>query len=147
MPTTTTHKHSFSVPSTPASLTRVGTSPSITRSAKIERAYAAPMTPKRNLGTNGNLFWSPIATVSAPYTPLSFRSASSNGSTLNTPGSALSMKKLSFSMSPEIATKSRDRSLADIADNWRTRANENGIKVSSIRDEPHYADDEGTIEC
>ena len=44
-----------------------------------------------------------------------------------------------------ILTDGQDKSLADIADNWRSRANENGIKVSSYRaqDDSHYGDDEG----
>ena len=144
MPSTTNHKHSFSVPSTPAHSNNVATSPSVTRSVKAERSNATPVTPQRFPRTNRNTFspHTPVSVLSTPYTPLSLRSAlSSNGSTLNTPGSALSFKKLSFSMSPEIITK---KSLADIADNWRSRANQNGIKVSSAPDDPHYADDECT---
>jgi hypothetical protein len=46
-------------------------------------------------------------------------------------------------MSPDVEVKKRDKSLADIAQNWRSRANENGIRVSSAPEDPHYADDEG----
>jgi hypothetical protein len=148
MSSTTSHKHPFSVPSTPASSINVATSPSVTRSVKAEYSRAPPVTPQRFSRANRHHVSSPVTPVSSfstPYTPLSLRSgASSNGSTLNTPGSALSNKKLSFSMSPEIITKNRDKSLADIADNWRVRANQNGIKVSSVSDDPHYADDECT---
>src|ERR1700733_3469696 len=84
-----------------------------------------------------------ISSYSTPYTPLGLRSVlSSNDSTLNTPGSALRPKRLSFSMSPDVS-KIVDNSLADLAQNWRSRANENGIRVSSAPDKLHYADDEG----
>jgi len=35
-----------------------------------------------------------------------------------------------------------NKDLADIAENWRSRANENGIKVSNAEDS-NYGDDEG----
>lgn len=38
----------------------------------------------------------------------------------------------------------QDKSLADIAQNWRSRASENGIKVSSA-DGPMMGDDSGNI--
>lgn len=58
-------------------------------------------------------------------------------------------------MSPEVPLASRilkegegkegkDQSLADIAENWRSRANENGIRVSSSECEGD-ADDEGGL--
>jgi hypothetical protein len=38
-------------------------------------------------------------------------------------------------------TSVKDKSLADIADNWRSRANENGIKVSFSNDDSKYQAD------
>lgn len=53
-----------------------------------------------------------------------------------------SNRRHSVSQSPEVSLSSKSkRSLADIAENWRTRANENGIKVSS--EDSHFVDDEG----
>ena len=53
-------------------------------------------------------------------------------------------KRLSFSVSLEGGrnlTSAKDKSLADIADNWRSRANENGIKVSFSNDDSNYRAD------
>jgi hypothetical protein len=89
-------------------------------------------------------------TPASPYTPLSLRSftSSSSGdtSTLTTPDRVgLNTKRLSFS--PEVARTTagglKDQSLADIAENWRSRASENGIKVSSANEDSQYGDDEG----
>lgn len=85
------------------------------------RHYASPFTPATSLST--------------PYTPLSLRSFSSNGSSIATPASAVVGRRRNLSLSltsPEMHAHSQaqNRSLADIAQNWRTRANENGIKVS-----------------
>jgi hypothetical protein len=103
----------------------------ITRSAPRQQQYHfSPLTPATNTST--------------PYTPLSLRSFSSSGSTLTTPISAAS-RRLSLSHSPEVGIQvknQRQKSLADIAHNWRNRANENGIKVTSSR-ESQFADDEG----
>jgi hypothetical protein len=135
---TTTNKQSFSFASAPASpATRRHsqhggppvTPQRITRSAPRPK-YCSPRTPATNTST--------------PYTPLSLRSFSSNGSSLTTPVSAGS-RRISLSLSPEVGLhmKSQNqKSLADIAFNWRNRANENGIKVTSSH-ESQYADDEG----
>jgi hypothetical protein len=87
------------------------------------------------------------ASPTSPYTPLSLRSftSSSASSALATPNSAKSVppgriKRLNLA-SPQIiqnmsASPSmfKDRGIADIAHNWRSRATENGIKVSSGHD-------------
>ena len=91
------------------------------QSASAVRHYASPFTP--------------ATSISTPYTPLSLRSFSSNGSSLATPASAAITRRRNLSLSltsPEVHTHGHgpNRSLADIAQNWRTRANENGIKVS-----------------
>ena len=148
MPAKTSHKHSFSVPSTPANTRSHTTSLAVTNSAKSDRGIAPPVTPKRIPRAHKYHMdspFTPVSSFSTPYTPLSFRSVlSSNDSTLNTPGSAPRAKRLSFSMSSEVDLKTKDKSLADIAQNWRSRANENGIKVSSAPDGSHYANDECT---
>jgi hypothetical protein len=47
---------------------------------------------------------------------------------------------------PDENATGKDKSIADIADNWRSRANDNGIRVSSTKegDGDGFADDEGT---
>lgn len=124
----------MSLPSTPAS--HLPSSPTVSRSVKSDRLQ--PVTPQRLSRSNHSLYRSPVTpSTGTPYTPLSFRSSfSSNSSTLNTPASANGTrnvnKKLTFSASPaETSGHHKNKSLADIADNWRFRANENGIKVSS----------------
>lgn len=85
----------------------------------------------------------------SPYTPLSLRSANSSysystpysysSSNVTTPGSAHSnvvAKRLVLAgMSPEVRKDDenclKSQNLADIAENWRSRANENGIRVSA----------------
>lgn len=85
----------------------------------------------------------------SPYTPLSLRSANSSysystpysysSSNVTTPGSAHSnmvAKRLVLAgMSPEVRkddeSSLKGQHLADIAENWRSRANENGIRVSA----------------
>lgn len=127
---------SFSVP----------TSPTMSRSTK-----AQPVTPQRlprQHPRSQTLYRSPLTPSTSPYTPLSLRSIDSIGSsTLTTPDNiAINVKKrLNFSsVSPEGGrnlTSSKDKSLADIADNWRSRANENGIKVSFSNDGSNYRAD------
>ncbi|TFK71848.1 hypothetical protein BDN72DRAFT_399365 [Pluteus cervinus] len=132
---------SFSVPSSPA----------VPRSSKNH-----PVTPQRSAPRHRHsqsLYRSPI-TPNSPYTPLSLRSfasSTSNGSsTLTTPNSAgdnsLSLKCLSIASPevPSIGTANRkDHSLADIAQNWRSRASENGIKVTHPHaTESQFGDDE-----
>ena len=111
-----------------------------------------PATPLRSLPPNCStllIALYPITTISTPYTPISLRSApSSNGSSLATPASVSgNSRRLSLNLSPEVSFQAKTtskKSLADIADNWRTRANENGIKVESSEDS-QYLDDEGEI--
>ena len=142
---TTMPKHS-SFPMIPAS---APTSPAVTR--KSDRN--PPATPQRSLPRPSVRHfqspYTPITTISTPYTPISLRSApSSNGSSLATPASASgNSRRLSLNLSPEVSFQAKTtskKSLADIADNWRTRANENGIKVESSEDS-QYLDDEGEI--
>lgn len=143
-PFTTMPKHSLTHPSVPAS---APSSPVVTR--KSERN--PPATPQRSLPRPSVRHfqspYTPATTLSTPYTPVSLRSApSSNGSSLATPASiAGNNRRLSLNLSPEVSFQgkpSSKKSLADIADNWRTRANENGIKVAPS-EESQFADDEG----
>ncbi|TFK39266.1 hypothetical protein BDQ12DRAFT_629803 [Crucibulum laeve] len=131
---------SFSVPSSPA--TKLPITPQrVPRSqqhrvphthAQTQSFYRSPLTP------------------STPYTPLSLRSSDSS-STLTTPDSVggISKKHLAFLAGSPNVVQGKDHSLADIAENWRSRANENGIKVSSARrldaDESTYGDDEASV--
>ena len=106
-----------------------------------------PSTPQRPLHHSASARhyaspFTPATTFSTPYTPLSLRSFSSNGSSIATPASAVLGRRRNLSLSlpsPEVPTNThaQNRSLADIAQNWRTRANENGIKVSP-GDEPKF---------
>ena len=139
----TTNKQPFVVYNAPAS---APTSPATTRRGH----HNPPVTPQRitrSAPRQQQYHFSPLTpatNTSTPYTPLSLRSLSSNGSTLTTPISAAS-RRLSLTQSPEVeiqAKNQRQKSLADIAHNWRNRANENGIKVTSSR-ESQYTDDEG----
>ncbi|PCH45064.1 hypothetical protein WOLCODRAFT_133474 [Wolfiporia cocos MD-104 SS10] len=116
------------------------TSPAVTR--KTERH--PPVTPQRASHSAQHRFsspYTPATTLSTPYTPFSLRSlsSSSNGSNVATPASAVGRRRLSLTLSPEVHTNSK--SLADIAENWRTRANENGIKVTSSDDSQYMADE------
>ena len=138
----TTNKQPFVVYNAPAS---APTSPATTR-----RGHNPPVTPQRitrSAPRQQQYHFSPLTpatNTSTPYTPLSLRSLSSNESTLTTPISAAS-RRLSLSQSPEVGIQvknQRQKSLADIAHNWRNRANENGIKVTSSR-VSQYPDDEG----
>lgn len=140
-------KHASSFPYIPAS---APTSPAVTR--KSERNL--PATPQRSLPRPSVRHfqspYTPITTLSTPYTPISLRSApSSNGSSLATPASATgNNRRLSLNLSPEVSFQAKTaskKSLADIADNWRNRANENGIKVESSEDSQYLDDDEGTL--
>lgn len=73
---------------------------------------------------------SPSTTVSTPYTPLSLRSAWSSGSNsvYTTPASAASRKRLGASLSPENLSMDESISPADVANDWRCRSSESGIK-------------------
>ncbi|CAA7257303.1 unnamed protein product [Cyclocybe aegerita] len=132
---------SFSVP----------TSPAMTRSAK-----AHPVTPQRlpkHQSISQSFYRSPLTPSTSPYTPISLHSLDSTGSsTLTTPdNSGIGVRKrLAFSaLSPEVvrnASAVKDKSLADIAENWRSRVNENNQKVSyAPQDNSHYAGDESSV--
>ncbi|KZT28124.1 hypothetical protein NEOLEDRAFT_1161300 [Neolentinus lepideus HHB14362 ss-1] len=110
------------------------------RSRKSERQVFSPVTPQRlNRGHRHQL--------TSPMTPAStiLRSfASSDASMLDTPITVPSGKRLSLSMSPEVHTHHKNRhSVADVTDNWRSRAKENGIRVTPSQ-ESRYADDESS---
>ncbi|KAG9218298.1 hypothetical protein CCMSSC00406_0009890 [Pleurotus cornucopiae] len=112
---------------------------------------SSPVTPQRI----------PRSSVSTPYTPLSLHSFTSNSSTLTTPSSIQSArarsKRLNFT-SPNASIvsengvsnnkKTHKSCLSDIADSWRSRANEHGIKVSAsqttVGEDSHYGDDEAS---
>jgi hypothetical protein len=114
----TTRRHSYNAGPLPVTPQR------ITRSAPRAQ-YRSPLTPATNAST--------------PYTPLSLRSLSSNESTLTTPVSATS-RHLSLCLSPEVGLDDKtenQKHFASIARNWRNRANENGIKVSSKGESPY----------
>jgi hypothetical protein len=117
-----------------------------------------PVTPQRlpahrqHRHSSQSYYKSP-ATPASPYTPLSLRSFNSSfsgdSSTLTTPDHS-GFGKSRGSFSPEVArlatgAPGKDQSLADIAQNWRSRASENGIKVSSVNEDSQYADDEGIL--
>ncbi|CCM05864.1 uncharacterized protein FIBRA_08100 [Fibroporia radiculosa] len=118
------------------------TSPAVTRS-KTDRH--PPVTPQRATQSvqyrHVSSPYTPATTLSTPYTPFSLRSlsSSSNGSNLATPASVAGRRRLSLSLSPEVNMDST--SFADIAENWRMRANENGIKVTSGDDSQYLADE------
>lgn len=139
------HKHSVSVPLVPAS---APTSPATARFNRMERALGLPVTPQRIIRPQKTLYRSPVtpaSTTSTPYTPLSLRSFSTNsGSTLNTPDSAASFKQFPVVHSPENESiiQLADKGLANIAANWRSRANENGIRVATAEDSS-FGDDDG----
>lgn len=136
----------------PAMSYSVPTSPAMARSASHK---SHPVTPQRLSATGQNrysssqsYYKSPV-TPASPYTPLSLRSfassVSGDSSTLTTPDHNDASKKHG-SFSQEVAglatgAPRKDQSLADFAQNWRSRASVNGIKVSS--EDSQYGDDEG----
>ena len=139
MPTTTNRQH-FVVYNTPAS---APASPTTTRNGH-HNPSVIPQRITRSAPRQQPYHFSPLIPATNTSTPLSLRSISSNGSTLTTPISAAS-RRLSFTQSPEVEIQRknlRQKSLAHIAHNWRNRANERGIRVTSSR-ESQYADDEG----
>lgn len=144
MPTTTTKKPVLA--RVPAS---APVSPATVR-CNVGNRNVSPVTPQRitraPFFTNqGHSPMAPARHVSAPYTPLTSRSyGSPDGSILATPSSGSSLKRLNLGLSPGPGfERYKERSLADIAENWRARACENGIRVSGPGEDPHYADDEG----
>ncbi|KAF8172645.1 hypothetical protein BJ912DRAFT_1025004 [Pholiota molesta] len=131
---------SFSVP----------TSPAMSRSAK-----AQPVTPQRlprHQPRSQSFYRSPLTPSTSPYTPMSLRSFDSTGSSILTTPDNLNInvkKRLAFSgVSPDVVrttAASQDKSIADIADNWRSRANENGIKVAfEPQDDSNYIADDSS---
>lgn len=126
----------------------VPTSPAVSRSTK-----AQPLTPQRPLQKHQqrsqSLYRSPLTPSASPYTPISLRSVDTTGSsTLTTPdNSGLgSRKRLVFAASPEVVRNgsvTKDRSLADIAENWRSRESPNQVKTSyASNGDPGYVMDE-----
>ena len=132
----------------------VPSSPLMTRSSRPQ-----PVTPQRFPRHNQqhrhsqSLYKSPT-TPSTPYSPLSLRSATSAGSSvLHTPdNSNVYSKRLVLNSCSPLAVKSSrsgscgDQSLADIAQNWRSRAKDSGIHVSSensYTEGSNFGDDEG----
>ena len=149
---TTNSKHSFRFPSVPVS---APTTPAYTRISKSSDDGPPPVTPQRiprahrHQNQLQNYFRSPLtpaSTLSTPFTPLSLRSSwSSNNSTVTTPVSVGSAKRAGSSLSPE-ALSSFEETRLDLSDDWRSRANENGIKVASGKNS-HFMDHEGTRFC
>lgn len=131
---------SFSVP----------TSPAMSRSSKAQPVTPQRL-PKQQLRPQ-SFYRSPLTPSTSPYTPMSLRSFDSTGSsTLTTPDNiGMNIKKrLAFSgVSPDAvrnASVNPDKSIADITDNWRSRASENGIKVAfGSQDNSTYVADDCT---
>lgn len=136
----------------------VPTSPAMVRSSSQR---VQPVTPQRLQGqrlqhrysSSQSFYRSPI-TPATPYTPLSLRSFISSGSggssTLTTPDQPRGVNVNRLFASPGVARNTsdgveKDHSLADLAENWRSRASENGIKVSSALECPRFGNDTGTV--
>lgn len=151
--TTTANKHSFYTPNVPAS---APTTPAYTRSAKSNTDGPPPVTPQRiprahrhqhhlqNYFSNSPS--TPASTLSTPYTPLSLRNVWSNDSSaLTTPVSVASSKRTGLSVSPESSANGfgGDAGRGETANDWRSRAGENGIRVASV----NGSKDEGMSFC
>ena len=135
-------RHSLPYPTVPAS---APTSPAVLRSKSNPPATPQRVTHRSQHRQLSSSPYTPATVYSTPYTPLSLRSfSSSTGSSLATPNSAASNRRLSFSnISPENSFRARNKkSVADATHNWRDRANENGIRVTPGEDS-QFADDEG----
>ena len=128
---------SFSVPSSPA----------------VSRTKAQPFTPQRPIHKHQprsqSLYKSPLTPSTSPYTPISLRSINSTGSsTLTTPdNSGINFRKrIAFATcSPEVVRNtnaSKDKSLADIAENWRARIATNAKTPYVLQDDSSYVADE-----
>ncbi|EIM82144.1 uncharacterized protein STEHIDRAFT_85596 [Stereum hirsutum FP-91666 SS1] len=140
MPDTKPTKHNFpaSVPMMPASApTTPAYSLSKASAARSKDNGPPPVTPQRLPRSQRHQHQlqnyvgrSPSTTVSTPYTPLSLRSAWSSGSNsvYTTPASAASRKRLGASLSPENLSMDESISPADVANDWRCRSSESGIK-------------------
>ncbi|KAH0581780.1 hypothetical protein H2248_011462 [Termitomyces sp. 'cryptogamus'] len=131
----------------------VPTSPAMARSSHKSQPVTPQRLPLQRTGhrySSSTSFYRSPTSPSSPYTPLSLRSFTSStsgaSSALNTPDTDGTRSHLAFS--PSVASPAvrahKDHSLADIAENWRSRANENGIKVSSMNDDSHFGDDEAS---
>ena len=136
----------------------VPSSPAMVRSTSQR---GQPVTPQRLQGqrpqhrysSSQSFYRSPI-TPATPYTPLSLRSFTSSGSggssTLTTPDNPRGANVKRLFASPGVARNTsdgveKDHSLADLAENWRSRASENGIKVSSALECPRFCSNTGTV--
>ncbi|KLO16116.1 hypothetical protein SCHPADRAFT_938160 [Schizopora paradoxa] len=101
--------------------------------ASSERRPLVPVTPQRiNSAQKQNRFASSPLTpnssiVSSPFSPIT--NVYSSTSTFATPNSSVSSQN-KFDVSPAVL-KFKSKSLADVTSNWRSRAKENGIKVSA----------------
>ncbi|TFK20383.1 hypothetical protein FA15DRAFT_659135 [Coprinopsis marcescibilis] len=137
---------SFSVP----------TSPAMSRASSKGQPVTPQRLPRNQHRYSQSAHKSPN-TPNTPYTPLSLRSSDSTGSsTLTTPdNSSFLIKKRLVRHSPEVhhANSSmdnvdlKDKSLADLAPNWRMRASQHGIKVSPSAknaNDSHFGDDEAS---
>ncbi|KDQ21803.1 hypothetical protein BOTBODRAFT_169004 [Botryobasidium botryosum FD-172 SS1] len=100
--------------------------PAARKSRAPANSSRAPFTP---LFDTPGLSSSSGSVLSTPYTPFSSRSFASSAFT--TPDS-----KDRIYPAPKLAPSERIKSLADATQNWRMRAEENGIKVSSIEQVP-----------
>ena len=127
--------HSYSVP----------TSPAVSRSSK-NHPVTPQRAPRQQHRHTQSFYRSPI-TPSTPYTPLSLRTSDSNNSSVITTPDNLNFnlkKRISFAPVSPVANASE----GNIASSWRSRANENGIRVSGTNQsvhKEHYGDDEGTV--
>ncbi|KAG2003629.1 hypothetical protein CC2G_004218 [Coprinopsis cinerea AmutBmut pab1-1] len=141
---------SFSVP----------TSPAVSRSNNnsnnnSNKGSRQPVTPQRLPQQRHHQHrYSHSAFYKSPNTPSS--DSTTGSSTLTTPDntSFLSKKRLVAGRSPDVHRNSsidsldaKDKSLADLAQNWRVRANQHGIKVSpsaknANANDSHFGDDE-----
>ncbi|EIW77199.1 hypothetical protein CONPUDRAFT_157462 [Coniophora puteana RWD-64-598 SS2] len=127
------------------------TTPAVTRPNKIDRFSASPVTPQRISRAQKLAFHSPATPAtnfSSPYTPISLRSfATPTSSTLTTPESTASARYIATLDCPENGLDLRaafpEQGFTDLAESWRNRATEHGIKVSNA-DDSTFADDEAS---
>ncbi|KAI0264752.1 hypothetical protein BC834DRAFT_882434 [Gloeopeniophorella convolvens] len=146
------------IPSTGIPVSAPTTPAYTTRSHKPSSDGPPPVTPQRIPRAQRhhhqlqNYFRSPLtpaSTLSTPYTPLSLRSSSwfsASQSALTTPASVASLKRYNITSSPKIISyeNSFDEQVmprAGVDDSWRSRANENGIRVGSKEDDSLVCDE------
>ncbi|EIN08843.1 hypothetical protein PUNSTDRAFT_143545 [Punctularia strigosozonata HHB-11173 SS5] len=148
MPLTQVNPNQFHIPQSAPN------SPLTTKTARQPKG--PPVTPQRisrSAHQRENILRSPLTPASTASTPYhyaldggnrSFATESSNASILVTPIHSQSFAgvRTGLSVSPEIplAVHRKNKSIADAAENWRTRASENGIRVASA--ESQFGDDE-----